>query len=114
MLSFLIVLAVILLLVGYFVVLPLSKKRPVLIRAGGLWFVYGITHDMLAEALTKATTMTRTPMQSDVVYTIDTNLRMHLRSLSSRTFFISFTGTASPKARLAKELFRKCIGNFFV
>ncbi|OGM32435.1 hypothetical protein A3D00_05645 [Candidatus Woesebacteria bacterium RIFCSPHIGHO2_02_FULL_38_9] len=149
--SLLITTILLLLLIGYFAILPLSKKRPVLIKNIGvplftltifgiaallsylfifwigvsialclyfmcLWIVFGVTKDKLAEALQKATVMTRASFEIDgKIYLIDGSMRIGISNLGKKTNFIYFRNkNGSKRANLAKEVFRKFIQNYFL
>ncbi len=137
---------------AYFFVLPLSKKRPVLIRHGGLiafsvvlvaalyplletrllfivliamviflllfrmWFVYGVTETMISDALGKAASATRAPIEKlNGSYKIDNSLNVRLRNPVGRIHIILFKkGGESKKAKLTVVVFKKFIQNYFV
>lgn len=145
-------LSLLVLLTAYFFVLPLSKKRPVLIRRGGLvaygavfvmalyqplalfpfvilvaivifflllfrpWFVYGVTEAMITDALAKAASATRTPLEkTNGNYILDNSLRVRIRGIGGKVNIISFKkGGESKKAKLTMVVFKKFIQNYFV
>ena len=129
--SLLITTILLLLLIGYFAILPLSKKRPVLIKNIGVplftltifgiaallsYLFIGVTKDKLAEALQKATVMTRASFEIDgKIYLIDGSMRIGISNLGKKTNFIYFRNkNGSKRANLAKEVFRKFIQNYFL
>ena len=148
---FYIALSLFILFTAYFFVLPLSKKRPVLVKHGGLvafgvvlvvalfpllgsmpfvvvitivifllsfrlWFVYGVTESMIYEALEKAASATRAPIEKlNGGYKIDNSLNVRLRNPVGRIHIISFKkGGESKKAKLTVVVFKKFIQNYFV
>lgn len=140
------------LLTAYFFILPLSKKRPVLIKYGGLvaccavlatalyplpetrliviiiagaiifllffrlWFVYGVTGTMISDALEKAASATRTPIEKlGGSYKIDNSLKVRLYKVVGKVYIISFKkGGESKKAKLTAVVFKKFIQNYFI
>lgn len=150
--SFYITLSLFILLTAYFFVFPLSKKRPVLIKHGGLvayglvlsaalyplletriligiivilvifllffklWFVYGVAEALIFDALEKAASATRAPIEkSNGIYQIDNGLRARLYHVIGKTYIISFKeGDESKKAKLTVVVFKKFIQNYFV
>jgi hypothetical protein len=104
------------LITGYLVVLPIYKKRPVLIRVFNLWFVYGITGTMLTEALEKASTATRTEFVGQTNnYKINSSSNVDIVSFAGKISFVYFRNiTNSKKAKLTIKVFRKFILNYFV
>jgi len=148
---FYIALSLFILFTAYFFILPLSKKRPILIKHGGLvafgvilvaalypllesrpfvviitivifllsfrlWFVYGVTKSMIYEALEKAASATRAPIEKlNGGYKIDNSLNVRLRNPVGRIHIISFKkGGESKKAKLTVVVFKKFIQNYFV
>jgi len=145
-------LSLFILFTAYFFVLPLLKKRPVLIKHGGLaafgavlvtalypllgtrllfivivaiviflllfrlWFVYGVTETMISEALGKAASATRAPIEKlNGSYKIDNSLNVRLCNPVGRIHIISFKkGGESKKAILTAVVFKKFIQNYFV
>jgi len=144
-------LSLFILFTAYFFILPLSKKRPVLITHWGLvafgvvlvaalypllesrsfvvvvsivifllffrlWFVYGVTEPMISEALGKAASATRAPIEKlNGGYKIDNSLNVRLRNPVGRIHIISFKkGGESKKAKLTVVVFKKFIQNYFV
>lgn len=137
---------------AYFFILPLSKKRPVLIKHNGLvaycailaaalyslpttmpflimiavvaffvfifktWFVYGVTEIMISDALSKAASATRAPIENnDGSYKIDNYLRIRIHKIMGKINIVSFKkGGESKKAKLAVVVFKKFIQNYFV
>lgn len=140
------------LLTAYFVVLPRSKKRPVLIKHKGLlvygtvfavilcrlsdllpfvflivitalllllfkpWFVYGLTNAMITDALERAASAARTPLEkTDGYYRIDNSLQIRIRSFGGKVSVISFKKAGeSKKAILTTGIFKKFMQNFLV
>lgn len=108
------------LLVGFFVITPLYKKRPIVITVPlpslrKLWFVYGITGTLLSEALEKAALATMTPIEKSASwYKID-GMTVKFYSLSKTTNFISLhSAIVSKKAKLTKAVFKKFMQNYFI
>lgn len=152
MLIFYTALGLLVLLTAYFFVLPLSKKRPVLIKHGGLvaygavfamalyplsellpiviiiaiailslflfkpWFVYGVNEAMITDALGKAASATRAPLEkTNGNYIIDNSLRVRIHGFGGKVNIISFKkGGESKKAKLTVVVFKKFIQNYFV
>lgn len=145
-------LSLLVLVTVYFFILPLSKKRPVLIKHGGLvvyvmvfitvfyrlseflpfviliaiaipflllfkpWLVYGVTETMITDALGKAASATRAPLEkTDGSYIIDKNLRVRTRGFFGKVNIISFKKVGeSKKAKLTMVVFKKFIQNYFI
>lgn len=145
-------LSLFILFTAYFFVLPLSKKRPVLIKQNGLiaycailaaalyslpstmlflitiaaiaffvfvfktWFVYGVTEIMISDALSKAASITRAPIENNEgSYKIDNSLRIRIHKIMEKINMVSFRkGGESKKAKLTTVVFKKFIQNYFV
>lgn len=140
------------LLTAYFFVLPLSKKRPVLIKHKGLiayvaviaislflltellplvflfagailflllfkpWFVYGINQEMITDALARAASLTRVPLEkTGKNYYINGSLQVSIHYSVGKINIISFKeAEESKKARITVEVMRKFIHNYFI
>jgi hypothetical protein len=139
------------LLTGYFFVLPLYKKRPALIKMGGIviysillfialfpilgswsfiiaiavvlflyllnpWFVYGTTNAMLSDALEKATSATRTPIEKLAnVFKIDGNMEVRFFNLAGKINIVLLRKAGdSKKSKLMLAVFKKFIQNYFI
>ena len=145
-------LSLFILFTAYFFALPLSKKRPVLIKQNGIiaycavlavalysfpnstpflitiaviaffsfifkiWFVYGVTEIMISEALSKAASATRVPIENnDGSYKIDNSLRIRINKIVGKINIVNFKkGGESKKAKLTTVVFKKFIQNYFV
>ena len=81
-----------------------------------LWLVYGVTETMISDALVKAASATRAPIEKlDGGYKIDNGLKVRLRNIVGKVHIISFKkGDGSKKAKLTKVVFKKFIQNYFV
>ena len=80
------------------------------------WFVYGVTTSMLSEALQKAATATRSPIeQSQNTYKIDNSIEIRLWKVGKKINLILFRRrNQSKKAELTKIVFKKFIQNYFI
>jgi hypothetical protein len=81
-----------------------------------LWFVYGLTEPMISEALGKAASATRAPIEKlNGGYKIDNSLNVRLHNPVGRIHVISFKkGGESKKAKLTAVVFKKFMQNYFV
>lgn len=81
-----------------------------------LWFVYGITGTMISDALEKAASATRAPIEkASESYKIDNSLRVLVHQILGKIYVVSFKkGGESKKANLTKVVFKKFIQNYFV
>lgn len=81
-----------------------------------LWFVYGVTEAMIFEALEKAASATRAPIEKlNGVYRIDKSLKIRPYNIIGKTYLISFRKKdESKKAKLTAVVFKKFIQNYFV
>ncbi len=81
-----------------------------------MWFVYGVTETMISDALGKAASATRAPIEKlNGSYKIDNSLNVRLRNPVGRIHIILFKkGGESKKAKLTVVVFKKFIQNYFV
>jgi hypothetical protein len=133
----------------YFFVLPLSKKRPVLIGQWGIViyslsffgmlpymdlffatilvmiifviifkisFIYGITKKMVLDALLRAASATRSPIEEiGGVVTIDNSSRVTACKITKNISLLIYKKTGkSKKAKLADIIFGKFINNYLI
>jgi len=80
------------------------------------WFVYGVTSDMLSEALEKAANITRTPYKKLTnEHKIDEKLRVKRYFFNKKITIILFRKIAeSKKTKLTIVVFSKFIQNLFI
>lgn len=80
------------------------------------WFVYGVTTTMLSEALQKAATATRSPIEQSLnTYKIDNSIEIRFWKVGQKISLILFRRwNQSKKAELTKVVFKKFIQNYFI
>lgn len=80
------------------------------------WLIYGVTKEMLYDALEKAALATRTHIEkTENGYKIDGCIRIRQHEISKKTMFLVFRKIGeSKKAKLTKIVFQKFIQNYFI
>lgn len=82
----------------------------------GPWFIFGITSEMISDALRRAVSATRSDMEEfKNNFKINGDSEIRIYSLSKKTKIILFKKiNKSKKAILTQEVFRKFILNYFL